>query len=425
MDDHAPGLRDRGVRDVLGGHGRTSRCYCTRPHDCAASSEPAATEEVVLAVTDTCDDDPPRRPPGVWSRKGGGGGTRRSPRMRTFPQPARREMTPNVSDRSFGVVGSRHGGVPAAPFAGQVARRARTWRTPSTVWSATDRGQSALTVAMHGQRGDPGSLPGSNDGSRRPRPARRPGQSTETHAHAPHLGCPDRQPLGRRSDARPLRWTPPRLTHTVIRRRPGPSSRRRRWTRACSRSTRRPSMPSAPSPRSASTPTKSPRPRGPTDPVRRGRAVRCPGRRARRAGRAPHTPRAQRGPTAGGGPARLPSRQRTRCSGRTEARRAGDEFERLADDHPRITKLVTIGETHQGQDIVALKVTRRAAQLRDGRRPAVLYVGAPARARVDHSGDGPPARAPRDRRLRQRPRAHQAGRLDRAVVRPGRQPRRL
>ena len=43
---------------------------------------------------------------------------------------------------------------------------------------------------------------------------------------------------------------------------------------------------------------------------------------------------------------------------------------------PGITKLVTIGETHQGQDIVALKVTRRAAQLRDGRRPAMLYVGA-------------------------------------------------
>ena len=53
-----------------------------------------------------------------------------------------------------------------------------------------------------------------------------------------------------------------------------------------------------------------------------------------------------------------------------------DEFERLAAEHPAITKLVTIGETHQGQDIVALKVTRRAAQLRDGRRPAVLYVGA-------------------------------------------------
>jgi hypothetical protein len=52
------------------------------------------------------------------------------------------------------------------------------------------------------------------------------------------------------------------------------------------------------------------------------------------------------------------------------------EFERLAADHPANTKLVAIGESHQGQDIVALKVTRRAAQLPDGGRPAVLYVGA-------------------------------------------------
>jgi hypothetical protein len=51
------------------------------------------------------------------------------------------------------------------------------------------------------------------------------------------------------------------------------------------------------------------------------------------------------------------------------------KFERLAARNPRITKLVTIGETHRGQEIVALKVTRRAAQLRDGRRPAILYIG--------------------------------------------------
>jgi hypothetical protein len=53
-----------------------------------------------------------------------------------------------------------------------------------------------------------------------------------------------------------------------------------------------------------------------------------------------------------------------------------DEFERLAAQNPRITKLVTIGETHRAQDIVALKVSRHARQTRDGRRPAVLYVGA-------------------------------------------------
>ena len=53
-----------------------------------------------------------------------------------------------------------------------------------------------------------------------------------------------------------------------------------------------------------------------------------------------------------------------------------DEFEQLAARHPRITKLVTTGESRQGRDIVALKVSKGAAQLRDGHRPAVLYVGA-------------------------------------------------
>ena len=53
-----------------------------------------------------------------------------------------------------------------------------------------------------------------------------------------------------------------------------------------------------------------------------------------------------------------------------------DEFEQLAARNPRITKLVTTGESRQGRDIVALKVSKGAAQLRDGHRPAVLYVGA-------------------------------------------------
>src|SRR5690606_18490480 len=53
-----------------------------------------------------------------------------------------------------------------------------------------------------------------------------------------------------------------------------------------------------------------------------------------------------------------------------------EEFEQIAADHPDITKLVTIGQTVQGQDIVALKVTRRATRVPDGRRPATLYVGA-------------------------------------------------
>ena len=53
-----------------------------------------------------------------------------------------------------------------------------------------------------------------------------------------------------------------------------------------------------------------------------------------------------------------------------------DEFAQLAADHPDITKLVTIGQTVQGEDIVALKVSRDAGRLRDGRRPATLYLGA-------------------------------------------------
>ncbi len=53
-----------------------------------------------------------------------------------------------------------------------------------------------------------------------------------------------------------------------------------------------------------------------------------------------------------------------------------DEFEQIAADNPGIVKLVTIGQTVQGQDIIALKVTRRANQTSDGRRPATLFVGA-------------------------------------------------
>ena len=53
-----------------------------------------------------------------------------------------------------------------------------------------------------------------------------------------------------------------------------------------------------------------------------------------------------------------------------------EEFEQIAADHRRITKLVSIGRTINGQDIVALKVSRDAREQRDGRKPAVLYIGA-------------------------------------------------
>ena len=60
----------------------------------------------------------------------------------------------------------------------------------------------------------------------------------------------------------------------------------------------------------------------------------------------------------------------------SEAGGISDEFRQLARDYPRLTKLVTIGKTVQGQDILAMKVTRDARSLPDGRRPAVLYSSA-------------------------------------------------
>ncbi|WP_117000282.1 M14 family metallopeptidase [Desertimonas flava] len=53
-----------------------------------------------------------------------------------------------------------------------------------------------------------------------------------------------------------------------------------------------------------------------------------------------------------------------------------DEFATLAHDHPDITKLVTIGETVNGDDIVALKVSSQARLVEDGDRPATLFLAA-------------------------------------------------
>ena len=102
-----------------------------------------------------------------------------------------------------------------------------------------------------------------------------------------------------------------------------------------------------------------------------------------------------------------------------------DEFEQLAAEHPDITKLVTIGQTVQGEDIVALKVSRHASRIRDGRRPATLYIGGQHGREWISPGDRAPPRPSRGRRLRHRPHTHRPGRHDRAVVRAGRQPRRL
>ena len=53
-----------------------------------------------------------------------------------------------------------------------------------------------------------------------------------------------------------------------------------------------------------------------------------------------------------------------------------EEFEQAADDNRKITKLVTVGETIQGEEIIALKVSKDADRDRDGKKPAVLYLGA-------------------------------------------------
>ncbi len=53
-----------------------------------------------------------------------------------------------------------------------------------------------------------------------------------------------------------------------------------------------------------------------------------------------------------------------------------EEMQQQADAHPRIAELQVIGQTVQGQDIVAVKVTRNARRLRDGIKPATVYVGA-------------------------------------------------
>jgi Zinc carboxypeptidase len=50
-----------------------------------------------------------------------------------------------------------------------------------------------------------------------------------------------------------------------------------------------------------------------------------------------------------------------------------DELYRVARDNPRLVKLEVLGRTHQGRELIALKVTQGAQRRRDGSRPAVLY----------------------------------------------------
>ncbi|MFF5157151.1 M14 family zinc carboxypeptidase [Streptomyces sp. NPDC000348] len=51
-----------------------------------------------------------------------------------------------------------------------------------------------------------------------------------------------------------------------------------------------------------------------------------------------------------------------------------EEILRTARENPGLTKVVSIGKTVRGQDILALKVTRKARKTKDGSKPAVLYL---------------------------------------------------
>ncbi len=53
-----------------------------------------------------------------------------------------------------------------------------------------------------------------------------------------------------------------------------------------------------------------------------------------------------------------------------------EEFTRTAARHPLLTKLVSIGKTTNGEDIVAIKISAGARFTRDGSKPSVLYLGA-------------------------------------------------
>jgi hypothetical protein len=50
-----------------------------------------------------------------------------------------------------------------------------------------------------------------------------------------------------------------------------------------------------------------------------------------------------------------------------------DEMVQVARSNPNLTKLVTLGTTLQGRQILAIKLTQNARTVADGSRPAVLY----------------------------------------------------
>ncbi|MFD4633451.1 M14 family zinc carboxypeptidase [Streptomyces sp. NPDC058284] len=74
------------------------------------------------------------------------------------------------------------------------------------------------------------------------------------------------------------------------------------------------------------------------------------------------------------------ARQRTEAAGdgvyRPYGGRGGlkEEIVRTGQEHPGLTKVVSIGKTLKGQDILALKVSKDAGKSRDGAKPSTLYM---------------------------------------------------
>jgi hypothetical protein len=50
-----------------------------------------------------------------------------------------------------------------------------------------------------------------------------------------------------------------------------------------------------------------------------------------------------------------------------------DELYQVAGQNPQLVKLEVLGKTHQGRELIALKLTQNARDVKDGSRPAVLY----------------------------------------------------
>lgn len=102
-----------------------------------------------------------------------------------------------------------------------------------------------------------------------------------------------------------------------------------------------------------------------------------------------------------------------------------EEIVRTGQANPGLTKVESIGKTIDGQDILALKLTKNAKKTKDGSKPSVLYVSNQHAREVDHAGDDQPADALLPGQLQDRQAHQEDRRLHGAVVRAVRQPGRL